>query len=160
MKKYTGFKLFVLLVLSVQPVFAVTPIETEFIKFFNVDSYYPLTRAKNVSITYIGGSGADIAMQIEIKFNLKAVEKVLVLKVPESGYNHEGVLNKTCRDEPVFVAGYTFDPDINVSELGLRMRSRCGQRQNRILVWVRTSNNEYYVGTLTFHEYASEGGSY
>ena len=143
--------------LPFQIVFAATPIETEFMKFFNVDEYGATHKQENVKINVDRADNlSPSSIQVDLKFDLKAVEKVLILKIPESGYNDSGGFYKPCRDDDVFIAGYTLDPGSNVSELSLRMRSRCGKDRIRLLVWVRVLSGEYYLGKITFHAYVGD----
>ena len=144
-----------LLLFTVQTVVAVTPLESEFMKFFNTKFVVADYEEENITVTHTGGMIADVEMRINIKLNLNAVEKVLVLKIPESGYDDVGEFNKDCSRTLVFIGGYTLDPKVNTTELNLSMRSLCGQAPNRLLVWARTSNGKYYLGRLTFKATAS-----
>jgi len=168
MKKLFLPHLLLLLMMPVQSAFAASPIESAFMDFFNTKEYGALSKRANVSIVHSGGMVADAEMQIDLGFKLKAdaemqidlgfklkgVEKVLVLKIPNSGYDNYGSLNKSCRDEPVFIAGYNLDPGADVSNLSLRMRSQCGQSLIR-LVWVRTAKGDYYRGYIEFKAVSS-----
>jgi len=60
---------------------------------------------------------------------------------------------KDCLGDDIFVAGYKFDPMVNVTELKLRMRTRCGSAPIRLLIWVKTSNGKYYLVKKTFHAF-------
>jgi len=150
MKSFIQLKLFILLLFTAQLVFATTPLDAEFMKFFNTKYAVAVYETENVAVTHKSGMVADLEMRINIKLNLKSVEKVLVLKIPESGYDDVGGFNKDCTRNPIFIGGYTLNPSANVTELNLSMRSLCGQAPNRLLVWVRTSDGKYYLGKLTF----------
>ncbi len=153
MKKSFQFYLFLGGLFFTQFALAENPLTKEYKRFFNEQEYAGYW-SKNVNIS-VDEDTVSEEIPIKIKFNLKAVEKVLVLKVPESGYDDEGFYSRECRDDYVFVAGYTIDPTKNVSEISFRMRSRCLGERKRLVVWVRTSNGKYYQGTKTFRAYAS-----
>jgi len=157
MTKLLKFNLFLFLTLCYQLVYAATPIEAEFMKFFNVNEYGATHRHDNVKINVDRADNlSPSSIKLGLEFDLKAVEKVLILKIPESGYNDSGGFNEPCSNDDIFIAGYTFDPNTNVSELGLRIRSRCGKERIRLLVWVRVLSGKYYLGTITFNAYVGD----
>jgi len=160
MKKLMSFCLLLVLFFSVQSIYAEIKLEKEFIKFFKGKEYGGSYWHKNVTINADEDYSRSAEITITIEFNLKGVEKVLVLKVPESGYDDEGFYSKECRDDYVFVAGYTINPSKNVSKIIFRMRSRCIQERVRLVVWVKTSDGKYYQGTKTFRTYASHDTLY
>jgi len=154
MRVFIQLKLFLLLIVSAQSVYAVTPLDEEFMKFFNTKYVVALYESDKVIVTVDRADNLTVReIPVDLEFQLKAVEKVLVLKIPESGYDNEGRFYKGCLGDNIFVAGYKFDPTINVTQLKLRMRTRCGSAPIRLLIWVRTSDGKYYLGTKTFHAY-------
>jgi len=168
MKKLISFTLYILLTSCAQTVPTETPVQAEFRKFFkeSLKTY----RQDNVKINvdnqdWQNGEVAITDMsndqiQMTVQLNLKSVEKVLVLKLPESGYNADGSISKACRDDYIFVAGYSIDPDINISELTFRMRSRCNGGPHRVVAWVRTSDGKFYLGDRTFFAFTADGVTY
>jgi len=150
MKLFLILKLFILLIIPAKSAFSMTPMEVAFMDFFNTKKYGALSKRSNVSVVHSGGVVADLGMKIDIEFNVKGVEKVLILKIPDSGYDNYGLLNKSCRDEPVKIAGYNFNPVENISKLSLLMKSQCGQSLIRLVVWARTMKGEYYRGYIAF----------
>lgn len=150
MKLFLMFKLLILLIVPAKAVFSMTPIETVFMDFFNTEEYGALSKRSNVGVFHSGGMVADLGVKIDLEFNLKGVEKVLVLKIPNSGYDNYGLLNISCRDESVLVAGYDLNPVENISKLSLLMKSQCGQSLIRLVVWVRTDKGEYYREYIEF----------
>jgi len=155
MKKLMSFFLLLALFFSAQSIYAQTKLEKEFMRFFEGKEYGSSYWPKNVKINVDEDYSHSAEITITIELDLKSVEKVLVLKVPESGYDDEGFYSEECRNDYVFVAGYTIDPTKNISEIGFRMRSRCIRERTRLVVWVRTSDGKYYQGTKTFRTYAS-----
>jgi len=156
------FALFCLFFGLSQPVFSESVVKSEFSKFFKE----PLTtyKEKNIEISILNGKkqndvivvdGTTRQIQITLTFNIKSIEKILVLKLPESGYSDDGTFDQSCQNDDTFVAGYNVDPSINISELTFRMRSRCIDKPKRLLVWVKTSNGQFFMGKTKFFTYAS-----
>lgn len=131
-------------------VFSMTPVEAAFMGFFNTEEYGALSKRSNVGVFHSGGMVADSGVKIDLEFSLEGVEKVLVLKIPNSGYDNYGLLNELCRDEAVLVSGYNLNPVKNISKLSLLLKSQCGQSLIRLVVWVRTDKGEYYREYIEF----------
>jgi len=89
-------------------------------------------------------------MPIKMEFDIEGVEKILLLKVPDNGYDSSGVLHLQCANEPVFIASYTVDPEANISEIEARIRTRCISHHVTLMLWVKTAQG-YYLDTATFH---------
>ncbi len=155
MKILIRFCLFLWLLIFAQFTFAENPLTKEYKRFFN-EKEYIIYRTKDVIINVDEDYSNSAAISVTIEFNLKDVEKVLVLKVPESGYSDEGFFTPECKDDYVFVAGYTVDPTKNISEISFRMRSRCLGERKRLVVWVRTAEGKYYNGTKRFRVYTAD----
>jgi len=162
MKKIIQLLIFGLLLCSCQTVISKTPTQVEFNKFFKESIKDYKENQIKISIhseTIQNGQSAVDAtidqIQVTLTFDIQNIEKVLVLKVPESEYWDDGTLNKDCRDDYVFIAGYNIEPEKNVTEITFRMRSRCLHERVRLLVWGKDKKGEYYLGQKTFRTYAS-----
>ena len=95
MKIFIQLKLFLLLIVSAQSAYAATSLDIEFMKFFNTRYVTALYDAEKVSISVDRADNLRVSeIPVDIQFQLKAVEKVLVLKTPESGYDDEGHLQR------------------------------------------------------------------
>ncbi len=165
MRNFIRLNLFVFLILTIHPTIAGTPVEAEFNKFFNAPlKSYQHSNVK-VNVDNQDWQDGEIAvtnmsndqMQITVGFTLKSVEKVLILKLPESGYDLDGSIDEKCQNDYIFVAGYSMDPTANITELTFRMRSHCGGGPHTIVAWVRTANGQYYLGNRTFFAFTADG---
>jgi len=154
MKKLIHFCLFLWLSVYMQITFAENSLTKEYKRFFN-EKDYVIYKSGKIKINVDEDYSNSAAISVTIEFDLKGAEKILVLKVPESGYSDEGFYTQECRDDYVFVAGYTIEPTKNISEISFRMRSRCLGERTRIVVWAKTSNGKYYQGIKTFRIYAA-----
>ncbi len=156
------FCIFFVLLGNYQFVNADSVVESEFAKFFNEsltsykeDKVYITLHNSTKQDDQIVVDGTSDEIQTTIKFTVKAIKQILVLKLPESGYSDDGTFDEACKNDDVFVAGYNVKPAINISELTFRLRSRCIDERKRLLVWAKTSNGQYYMGRIKFFNYAA-----
>jgi len=159
--------LFTLSMLLTSTVQAQTPIEKEFYNYFKLEdgaihsndgryhngssfAFDGISNNLGVKINVDSIQENTAVIEMEIEFAVKTVEKVLILRVPETGFKSDGFpLTEECLNAPVFIASYTFDPKKNIRGIDLRIKSWC--RNNRIIVWIKTAiNNGIMSGKAEF----------
>lgn len=94
--------------------------------------------------------GLPNQMPVKMEFDVEGVEKILLLKVPSNGYGTLGLFSEECANEPAFIASYTVDSKINLSELEASIRTRCRGHNVTLMLWVKAAQG-YYLDTASFY---------
>jgi len=87
-------------------------------------------------------------MPITLKFD---VEKVLLLNAGGNNYSYDGLYFKKCANEPVTVFKYTEVTKIYPKKLKINMRTECIRHQIVLLLWVKTTNGDFYRASFPFN---------
>jgi len=88
---------------------------------------------------------------ITLKFNIdKNVEKVLLLNAGGNHYTYSGQYDEECAKEPVTVFSYIEKTKNYPKKLRVRMKTKCTQHLVTLLLWVKTTNGDFYRANFQF----------
>lgn len=88
---------------------------------------------------------------ITLKFNIKNVEKVLLLNAGGNHYAHDGIYVDECAKEPVTVFSYVEKTKNYPKQLKVSMRTKCTQHPIVLLLWVKTKEGRFYHTSFAFY---------
>lgn len=148
-KYFSGFITLFCLVCVVNAQVPGTTIESAFQSFYGEPMKLVLGN-KEVKIIVNSIEEDSAVIPLKMVFDLPLVEKVLLLKLKNTGYANNGYYNNECAGEPLFIAAYTLDPQKNISQLETRMRTYCGSDTITLLLWAKTKDGRYYSNSVTF----------
>jgi len=131
-------------------------VKNEFHKFFG-ESLPEVIQAKQVDLIVEKTQEMPDQIPIKMQFNVSGVDKVLLLKVPSNGYSNEGQYFESCKNEPVYIAGFNFKKNTNVTELETRLKTSCVAHQVILMMWVKTDSG-YQLDTTTFQTTSESPG--
>lgn len=98
------------------------------------------------------------SIPVKLQFDIDGVEKVLLLKLKQTGYFPDGVFRQECADESVYIASFVVDPARPVREIATRFETSCFQHEINLLLWVKTKDGKIYSTRATTHTvYESPG---
>lgn len=125
-------------------------IENAFESFFGIPFQQTVSYSEELKIVVDKVVHEPEVFPVKLQFNVKGIEKVLLLKLKNTGYYRSGYLNQKCADEPVFIASYQLNPDKHVKEIENRLHTHCDRHEITLLLWVRTKDGKIYSTNATF----------
>jgi len=129
-----------------------TKVEVAFEKFFGQS--ISKTEAHISGVEIIGEEISDqpkFGIPITLKFDAKNVEKVLLLNAGGNNYSYDGLYFKKCANEPVTVFSYIKKTKNHPKKLKVKMRTECVRHQIVLLLWVKTTNGDFYRASFPFN---------
>ena len=131
-------------------------VKSEFQKFFG-EPVPEVIQSQKVDLATAKVAEMPEQIPVTMRFDIKGVERVLLLKVPSNGYSRDGLHYTACEQEPVYIAGYTINANANLSEMETRISTQCIAHQVILMMWVKT-NQGYYLDTESFQTSAESPG--
>jgi hypothetical protein len=132
-------------------------IETVFESFFG-EPFQQALGHKEVQIVVDKLQADPSVIPLTLKFSVNAVEKVLLLKLKNTGYYPTGYFSQACADEPVLLASYILNPEKRILEIENRISTTCTQHTITLLLWVKTKDGRFYSNYVNFRTTSESPG--
>lgn len=142
---------------AMQPIHPANGIEGEFEAFFN-EPFRPTLGHEAVRLIVEDSHMAHVGIPVKMRFDIDGVNKVLLLKLKNTGYYSDGTFSRECADDPVKIAAFVVDPDARVDEIETRFHTQCLEQYLTLLLWVQTKDGAFYSTSKTIRTvYESPG---